>query len=52
MTLGAVGNHLAVLLRACAVVRRRSGRSVLYWRSPLGDALAVTSDPDAVAPDR
>ena len=46
MPLGAVGNHLAVLLRAGAVIRRRSGRSVLYWRSPLGDALAASGDTD------
>lgn len=46
MSLGAVGNQLAILLRAGAVIRRRSGRSVLYWRSPLGDALAAAGDPD------
>ena len=43
LPLGAVGNHLRVLLDAGAVTRRRSGRSVLYWRTPLGDAL-VASD--------
>ena len=36
---GAVGNHLRVLLDAGIVARRRSGRHVLYWRTPLGDAL-------------
>jgi DNA-binding transcriptional ArsR family regulator len=38
---GAVGNHLRVLLEAGAVLRRRPGREVLYWRTSLGDALAA-----------
>jgi DNA-binding transcriptional ArsR family regulator len=42
LPLGAVGNHLRVLLDAGTVLRRRSGREVLYWRSSLGDALVAT----------
>jgi hypothetical protein len=37
---GAVSNHLRVLLEAGAVLRRRAGREVLYWRTSLGHALA------------
>lgn len=44
--LGAVGNHLKVLLDAQLVHRRRAGRSVLYYRTPDGDRLirATTAD--------
>jgi DNA-binding transcriptional ArsR family regulator len=38
---GAVGNHLKVLLDAGAVLRRRAGREVLYWRTSLGDSLVA-----------
>jgi DNA-binding transcriptional ArsR family regulator len=44
LPLGAVGNHLRVLLEAGAVLRRRAGREVLYWRTSLGDALAATCE--------
>jgi DNA-binding transcriptional ArsR family regulator len=40
LPLGSVGNHLAVLRDAGLVTRRRSGREVLYWRTPLGNDLA------------
>ena len=37
-SLGTVGGHLAVLLDAGFVHRRRTGRTVLYYRSRLGDS--------------
>ena len=39
LPLGAVSHHLRVLLEAGAVLRRRAGREVLYWRTSLGHAL-------------
>ncbi|WP_223189696.1 ArsR/SmtB family transcription factor [Nonomuraea terrae] len=39
--LGSVGRHLKILLDAGLIRRRRSGRSVLYWRTATGDALAT-----------
>lgn len=46
LPIGSVGNHLRVLLQAGAVIRRRSGRIVLYWRTPLGDALIAADGPN------
>jgi DNA-binding transcriptional ArsR family regulator len=37
--LGSVGRHLKILLDAGLVLRRRAGRSVLYARTPAGDAV-------------
>ena len=37
--LGSVGGHLKVLRDANLLERRRAGKSVLYYRSPAGDAL-------------
>ncbi|WP_166384574.1 ArsR/SmtB family transcription factor [Catellatospora methionotrophica] len=42
LSLGAVGGHLAVLRDTGLVTRVRTGRSVRYERTPLGDALAAT----------
>lgn len=42
--LGTVGNHLQVLLSAGLVLRRRSGREVIYWRSAVADALVASAN--------
>lgn len=44
LSVGGVGDHLAALLAAGVVTRARAGRSVLYSRTPVGDALVASSD--------
>ena len=41
--LGSVGRHLKVLLDADLVRRRRSGRSVLYYRTAAGDVVVESA---------
>jgi len=43
---GAVGDHMAVLRRAGLVDGTRAGRSVLYRRTALGDAVAAVASDD------
>ena len=45
LSLGGTSTHLAILHQAGLVTRARSGRTVLYRRTPLGDALASSPPP-------
>ncbi|MER7456704.1 helix-turn-helix domain-containing protein [Micromonospora sp. NPDC126480] len=51
LSLGSVGDHLRVLLDAGVATKRRSGREVLYWRTPLGAALTDGSTDPPARPD-
>lgn len=44
MSLGGTSTHLAILLQAGLVSRARSGRTVLYRRTPLGDTFTASVD--------
>ncbi|MDN3358449.1 helix-turn-helix domain-containing protein [Actinomadura sp. DC4] len=50
--LGSVGRHLRVLLDAGLVNRRRTGRSVLYYRTSAGDTLVAAAHRPADPPLR
>ena len=45
---GAVGDHLTILHNAGLLTKARTGRSVLYRRTPLGDALVAASPGPAI----
>lgn len=44
MSLGAVGGHLHIMLDAGLLTRTRSGRTVLYQRTPVAEALLSTTE--------
>lgn len=41
---GAVGGHLRILFDAGLLTRPRSGRTVLYQRTPAGDSLVAATE--------
>jgi DNA-binding transcriptional ArsR family regulator len=51
MTIGAVGDHLAVLRANRLVTRSRAGRLVLYRRTQKGDALVDAEEAHAAVPE-
>jgi DNA-binding transcriptional ArsR family regulator len=51
-SLGGVGDHLAALRYAGLVSRSRAGRSVLYRRTPVGDALVGAAGSDGAVGHR
>lgn len=46
--LGSVGRHLRILLDAQLIGRRRAGRSVLYYRTTIGDLLVTQNASPAI----
>jgi len=44
MSLGAVGGHLRIMLDAGLLTRARSGRTVLYQRTPVAETLLGTNE--------
>lgn len=48
--LGSVGRHLKILREAGLAGRRRAGRSVLYYRTAVGDTLVDAGHPDEGTP--
>jgi DNA-binding transcriptional ArsR family regulator len=44
LSLGAVGDHLRILLEAGFVNRARAGRSVIYRRTPIADAVIAGAE--------
>ncbi|MGW0801427.1 DUF5937 family protein [Nonomuraea sp. NPDC002799] len=50
LSVGAVGDHLAILYQAGLLDRSRAGYRVLYRRTPLGDSLVAEATDDAAMP--
>ena len=43
---GSVSEHLSVLADVGLVAKRRAGRTILYWRTELGERLLRANEPD------